>query len=83
MNHEMETFTLLFDAVTKYGEDYMVLKLYEKLINSRLNPNYLMCVTVMRIIERNQSNNKKDNSNKDTKNNQNILECIKQVYDIY
>ena len=66
MKHETETFIILFDSVTKCGEDYMVLKLYDKLIKIRLNPNYLMCVTVMRIMYRNPnvSNNMKDMSNK-------------------
>jgi len=72
-NHEMETFNLLFEAVSKYGEDYMVLKLYERLIHYRLNPNYLICTTVMRLIDKKTSSNSKQN------NNQNILEYLKKV----
>ena len=73
-NHEMETFNLLFEAVSKYGEDYMVLKLYERLIFYRLNPNYLICTTVMRLIDK-KNNNSMNKSN----NNQNILQFLKKV----
>lgn len=72
-NHEMETFNLLFEAVSKYGQDYMVLKLYERLISFRLNPNYLICTTVMRLIEKKNSSNSKQNSNQD------ILQFLKKV----
>ena len=73
--HEMETFNLLFEVLSKYGEDYMIFKLYNKLIfDYKLNPNYLMCTMVMRLIEKkNNFNNAKQN------NNYNILEFLEKV----
>lgn len=51
-NHEIETFNLLFESVSKYGEDYMIIKLYERLLNYRLNPSYHICSTVVKLIDR-------------------------------
>jgi hypothetical protein len=53
-NHEMETFNLLFECLSKYGEDMMILKLYERLLNYRLNPSFSICSIVMRLIDKKQ-----------------------------
>lgn len=50
INHEMEIFNLLFDALSKHGEDFMILKLYERLIYYRLNPSFSICTNVMKLI---------------------------------
>lgn len=50
----METFNILFDALKEHGEDYMIIKLYERLIFYRLNPSYSICSIVMRLIDRKQ-----------------------------
>jgi len=54
INHEMEIFNLLFESLTKGGEDYMILKLYERLVFYRLNPSYSICTTVMKLIDKKQ-----------------------------
>jgi hypothetical protein len=58
-NHEMETFNLLFECLNKFGDDSMVLKLYERLLHYKLNPSYSICSIVMRLVDRKQmgSNN--------------------------
>ncbi len=58
INHEMEIFNLLFESISKYGEDYMVLKLYERLVYYRLNPSYSICTTVMKLVDKKQILNK-------------------------
>jgi hypothetical protein len=55
-NHEMETFNLLFECLSKYGEDMMILKLYERLLHYRLNPSFSICSIVMRLIDKKQIN---------------------------
>ena len=50
-NHDMEIFNLLFDALTKYGEDYMILELYGLIVKLKLNPSLLVRDTIMKIID--------------------------------
>lgn len=71
----METFNLLFDSLSKYGEDYMILKLYERLIHFRLNPSYLICSIVMKLIDKKQVLNKN--------NALNIIKYIERVRTYY
>lgn len=54
ISHEMEIFNLLFETLAKHGEDYMILKLYERLIFFKLNPSYSICTTVMKLIDKKQ-----------------------------
>ena len=49
--YEIEIFNLLFDVLSKYGKEYMILKLYSLLINKRLNPSYKVHNMVMKIME--------------------------------
>ena len=49
--YEMEIFNLLFEVLSKYGKDYMVLKLYDVLIKKKLNPSFKVHNIVMKIIE--------------------------------
>ena len=50
-NHDMEVFNLLFDALTKYGEDYMILELYGLIVKLKLNPSLLVRDTIMKIMD--------------------------------
>ena len=52
-SHEMETFNLLFEALQKYGDDYMILKAYSVLLKLRLNPSYKVHDIVMKILDKN------------------------------
>ena len=49
--YEMEIFNLLFDVLSKYGKDTMVLKLYDVLIKKKLNPSFKVHNMVMKIME--------------------------------
>ena len=48
----MEIFNLLFDALSLYGEDYMVLKLYDILLNLHLNPSFKVHNIVMKLLDK-------------------------------
>jgi len=47
----MEIFNLLFDVLSKYGYETMVLKLYDVLVKKKLNPSFKVHNTVMKIME--------------------------------
>ena len=50
--YDMEIFNILFEAVSAYGQDYMVLKLYDLILKQHLNPSYKVHSIVMKIIEK-------------------------------
>ena len=50
--YEMEIFNLLFESLSQYGQDYMVLKLYDIIIKQHLNPSFKVHSIVMKIIEK-------------------------------
>ena len=50
--YEMEIFNLLFEAISVYGKDYMVLKLYDLILKQHLNPSYKVHSIVMKIMEK-------------------------------
>ena len=54
-SHEMEIFNLLFEALSKHGEEYMILKLYNLLLKLRLNPSYKVHSIVMKILDKEKS----------------------------
>ena len=61
-SHEMEIFNLLFEALSLYGEDYMVLKLYDILLNLHLNPSFKVHNIVMKLLDKKKfEGNIKDN----------------------
>ena len=76
--YEMEIFNLLFEALSKYGRENMVLRLYSILLKRRLNPSFKVHNIVMKILEK-----KKESGNfgdilqkiieKDEKSSANIL----------
>ena len=49
--YEMEIFNLLFETLNKYGKETMVLKLYDILLQKRLNPSFKVHNIVMKLIE--------------------------------
>ena len=49
--YEMGIFNLLFEALSTYGKDYMVLKLYDVLVKRKLNPSLKVHKIVMKIME--------------------------------
>ena len=75
-SHEMEIFNLLFEALSLYGEDYMVLKLYDILLNLHLNPSFKVHNIVMKLLD------KKKMEGNIKENLQNAFkEELKNVYD--
>ena len=48
----MELFNLLFETLSTYGKDYMVLKLYDALLKLHLNPSLKVHTIVMKIIDK-------------------------------
>ena len=77
--YEMEIFNLLFETLSVYGKDYMVLKLYDVLIKRKLNPSFKAHNIVLKLIDKkkvegNFSDNlkkiiEKEEKNTYTKNN--------------
>ena len=49
--YEMEIFNLLFETLSVYGKDYMILKLYDVLLKKKLNPSFKAHNIVLKIIE--------------------------------
>ena len=49
--YEIEIFNLLFDVLSKYGKEYMILKLYSLLVNKKLNPSFKVHNMVMKIMD--------------------------------
>ena len=61
-SHEMEIFNLLFETLSLYGEDYMVLKLYDILLTLHLNPSFKVHNIVMKLLDKKKfEGNIKDN----------------------
>ena len=51
-SHEMEIFNLLFETLSIYGEDYMILKLYDILLTLHLNPSFKVHDIVMKLLDK-------------------------------
>ena len=51
-SHEMEIFNLLFETLSIYGEDYMILKLYDILLTLHLNPSFKVHNIVMKLLDK-------------------------------
>ena len=49
--YEMEIFNLLFETLSQYGKDNMVLRLYYLLLKKKLNPSFKVHNIVMKIME--------------------------------
>ena len=61
-SHEMEIFNLLFETLSIYGEDYMVLKLYDIILSLHLNPSFKVHNIVMKLLDKKKlEGNIKDN----------------------
>lgn len=61
--HEIEIYNLLFEALSLYGEEFMILKLFERLIYYKLNPSYKIKTMVTKQLEK-----EKFSLNKNTRN---------------
>ena len=50
--YDMEIFNILFEALSIYGKDYMVLKLYDLILKQHLNPSQKVHSIAMKIIDK-------------------------------
>ena len=57
--YEIEIFNLLFDVLSKFGKEYMILKLYSLLIERKLNPSFKVHNMVMKMMEAKLAEEKK------------------------
>jgi len=69
-SHEMEIYNLLFEAVSIYGKDYMVLKLYDILLKLHLNPSFKVHNIAMKILDKKKSKMEKNMNSQLQKNYQ-------------
>ena len=69
-SHEMEIYNLLFEALSLYGKDYMILKLYDILLKLHLNPSFKVHNIAMKILDRKKSKIEKNMNNQLQKNYQ-------------
>ena len=54
-SHEMEVYNLLFEALSEYGKENMILKLYDILLKLKLNPSFKVHNMVMKILDKKKS----------------------------
>ena len=57
IHHEMNIFNLMFDALNKYGQPEMMLKLYQKLLQLKLNPSGYIYDIISNILDKKQIKN--------------------------
>mgnify|MGYP002624216881 CR=1 FL=1 len=67
-SHEMEIYNLLFEALSEYGKESMILKLYDILLKLKLNPSFKVHNMVMKILDKKKSKNETNISNQLKKN---------------
>ena len=61
-SHEMEIYNLLFETLSIYGKDYMILKLYDILLKLHLNPSFKVHNIAMKILDKKKSKMEKMNN---------------------
>jgi len=62
-SHEMEIYNLLFDTLSMYGKDYMVLELYDILLKLHLNPSFKVHNIVMKLLDKKKTKMQKSMNN--------------------
>ena len=73
-SHEMEIYNLLFETLSIYGKDYMVLKLYDILLKLHLNPSFKVHNIAMQILDKKKTKMEKNLNNQLQRNSQKDLE---------
>ena len=56
-SHEMEIYNLLFETLSIYGKDDMILQLYDILLKLHLNPSFKVHNIAMKILDKKKSKN--------------------------
>ena len=54
-SHDMEVFNIVFDALTRYGTDDMILNLYDIILGLKLNPSVKVRETAMKLKDKNEA----------------------------
>ena len=81
-NHEMELINNLFKVlVDNQTNDHLILKLYEKIFNLRINPTQFILDIIKKIIGKIEKNNK--NNNKEKINEFNLIKYLKNIQIFY
>ena len=58
-HHEIEIFNLLFEALNKFHEEKMMIKLFDKLISYNLNPSSFIFSIISKILDKNKLKSEK------------------------
>ena len=66
IHHEMNIFNLMFDVLNKNGENQMMLKLYQKLLQLKINPSTFIYNIISNIVDKNQIKNLVDEMKKNS-----------------
>ena len=69
-SHEMEIYNILFETLVANGKEYMVLKLYDIILQLHLNPSFKVHSMVMEILDKKKQKNDKAKISQIMKNNQ-------------
>ena len=78
-SHDMEIYNLLFETLSIYGKEYMILHLYDILLKLHLNPSFKVHNIVMKILDKKKSIMKKDEKSMNKQLQQNIQKNSKIV----
>jgi hypothetical protein len=57
IHHEMNIFNLIFDVLKKHGEQQMMLRLYQKLLQLKINPSTFIYDIISNILDKKQIKN--------------------------
>ena len=57
IHHEMNIFNLMFDVLNKHGEPQMMLKLYQKLLQKKINPSFYIYDIMSKVLDKKQIKN--------------------------
>ena len=66
IHHEMNIFNLMFDVLNKHGEPQMMFKLYQKLLQLKINPSTFIYKIISNILDKKQIKNLADEMKKNS-----------------
>ena len=69
IHHEMNILNLMFDVLNKHGEPQMLLKLFQKLLQLKINPSSFIYDLLSNVIDKNQIKDLNEEVKNITKNN--------------
>lgn len=66
IHHEMNIFNLMFNVLNKHGEPQMMFKLYQKLLQLKINPSTFIYNIISNILDKKQIKNLADEMKKNS-----------------